>query len=106
MHGRGSTADHGAPMQEGHLRSFVKAASWRLTGTIDTFILSYVFTGSAALAGSIALTEVATKLVLFYLHERAWNRISWGRSARPHKGLRTSPAVTEATAFMQGLNRG
>ncbi len=64
-------ADHVAPMRESHLRSMVKAASWRATGTIDTFILGYVFTGSVKVAGSIATTEVITKLGLFYLHERA-----------------------------------
>ena len=68
------------------------------TGTIDTFILSYFFTGSLKLAGSIAFTEVATKLVLFYLHERAWDRISWGRSKKRQTALRSKPLGAEATA--------
>ncbi len=50
MHLPTSTADYPAPVREGHLRSVVKAASWRITGTVDTFILSYVFTGSVKLA--------------------------------------------------------
>ncbi len=74
-----------------------KAASWRITGTIDTFILSVFFTGSVKLASSIAFTEVVTKLVLFYLHERAWNRFSWGRSAEPEGMIRRRPGTTEAT---------
>jgi uncharacterized membrane protein len=74
-----------------------KAASWRITGTVDTFILSFLFTGSAKLAGSIAATEVATKLVLFYLHERAWNQVSWGRSAALKSIVQSSPVSTEAT---------
>ncbi len=61
------------------MRSLVKAATWRVTGTIDTFLLSFLFTKSVKLASSIAFTEVVTKIALFYLHERAWNRISWGR---------------------------
>ena len=67
-------------MPDGHLRSIVKAASWRAAGTLDTFVLGFLFTGSVKLAGSIASTEVITKLGLFYLHERAWNRLSWGRA--------------------------
>lgn len=64
--------------REAHSRSLVKAASWRLLGSIDTFILSWLFTSSVAAAGAIASTEVLTKLVLYYLHERAWSRIGWG----------------------------
>ena len=90
--------DHSGTVRESHLRSFVKAASWRTTGTIDTFILSFFFTGSLKLAGSIAFTEVATKLVLFYLHERVWNHISWGRSATRPNTPRSQPIVAEATA--------
>jgi uncharacterized membrane protein len=80
---------------DGHLRSLVKAASWRATGTVDTFILGFLFTGSVKLAGSIASTEVITKLGLFYFHERAWNRLSWGR-AKPTRVLKMSPAVARA----------
>ncbi len=60
-------------MADSHARSVAKAVSWRATGTLDTFLISWLITGTAALAGGIAATEVATKVVLFYLHERAWN---------------------------------
>ena len=60
-------------------RSLAKAISWRLTGTADTFIISWLITGQIALAGGIALTEVVTKIALFWLHERAWNKIQWGK---------------------------
>ena len=62
------------------------------------FVLGFLFTGSVKLAGSIATTEVITKLGLFYLHERAWDRFSWGRSAKPKSSAHTYPAVAEATA--------
>jgi len=49
-------------------------------GSIDTFILGLLFTGGdAKVAGSIAGTEVITKIALFYLHERAWSLVHWGR---------------------------
>lgn len=61
-------------------RSLAKAISWRITGTLDTFIISWVITGHLALAGGIAATEVITKIGLYWLHERVWNRVQWGRS--------------------------
>ena len=64
--------------REAHSRSFAKALSWRVLGSIDTFLLSWLFTSSVKAAGAIATTEVLTKLVLYYLHERAWSSISWG----------------------------
>ena len=77
------------PASDGQMRSLVKAATWRVTGTIDTFLLSFLFTKSVKLASSIAFTEVVTKIALFYLHERAWNRISWGRAGT----VRPEPAA-------------
>lgn len=61
-------------------RSFAKALSWRATGTIDTIIISLVITGSVRLAATIGLTEVVTKSLLYYAHERAWLKIPYGRS--------------------------
>ena len=68
---------------ESHPRSLVKAVSWRALGSIDTFVLSYIFTGSTGAAASIAGTEVFTKIVLFYFHERAWTLVRWGHRAHP-----------------------
>lgn len=64
--------------REAHSRSLLKAISWRILGSIDTFLLSWLFTASIKAAGAIASTEVLTKMVLYYLHERAWSRIGWG----------------------------
>ncbi len=60
-------------------RSLVKGITWRVVGTIDTFLLAYLFLGEFSLAGPIALTEVATKILLYFLHERLWNLVGWGR---------------------------
>ena len=68
---------------ETHSRSFAKAASWRLLGSIDTFLLSWFFTGSPKAAGAIALTEVVTKIFLYYFHERIWSSIRWGAKQVP-----------------------
>lgn len=66
-------------LSDSHRRSIAKAVSWRITGTLDTFVISWIITGSLSLAGGIAVTEVVTKIILYWLHERVWNRINWGR---------------------------
>jgi uncharacterized membrane protein len=69
---------------ETHQRSFVKAASWRLLGSIDTFLLSWFFTSNVKAAGAIASTEVITKIALYYFHERVWSSINWGAKRVPN----------------------
>lgn len=73
---------------EAHRRSVAKGASWRAAATLDTFLLSWLITGSVKSAGAIASFEIFTKITLFYLHERAWKRIPWGRAPSP----RVAPA--------------
>jgi uncharacterized membrane protein len=60
-------------------RSLAKALTWRTTGTIDTFLISFLITKQPLVAGAIASTEVVTKIFLYYFHERVWNRVKWGR---------------------------
>jgi uncharacterized membrane protein len=66
-------------MQDKPYRSLVKSISWRLTGTLDTIVVSLLVTGKLKVAISIGMVELFTKLVLYYFHERTWNRISLGR---------------------------
>ncbi|MBW1294340.1 DUF2061 domain-containing protein [Aquimarina litoralis] len=61
------------------LRSIAKAISWRIVGTLDTLIVSYFLTGEIALATSIASIDFITKMILYFFHERIWNRIKWGK---------------------------
>jgi uncharacterized membrane protein len=49
-----------------------KAVSWRAVGTLDTFVVSWWVTGQAQLALAISGVEFFSKIVLYYLHERAW----------------------------------
>ena len=66
-------------MSDAPVRSLAKAVSWRVTGTVDTFLISWLITGEILLASGIALTEVMTKIFLYWAHERVWNKIQWGR---------------------------
>lgn len=69
-------------------RSAAKAITWRIFGSLDTAVLSFLvpmlfhvsMKSSAGIALSIAAFETVTKIALFYLHERAWARVPWGRA--------------------------
>jgi sulfate adenylyltransferase large subunit len=75
-HGSGKASVGG---RETHTRSVLKAITWRGTGSIDTFALTWLITGSTVWAGSIAGTEIVTKIVAYYFHERLWALVRWGR---------------------------
>lgn len=65
-------------MHEKPYGSVVKTISWRTVGTLDTIIVSYFVTGNLVMAASIGSIEVITKMILYYFHERAWNRLKFG----------------------------
>ena len=66
-------------MREKRNRSILKAISWRVTGSLDTMLVSYIITGNLKIAASIGGVEILTKTLLYYFHERAWDRIRFGR---------------------------
>jgi uncharacterized membrane protein len=57
-------------------RHIAKTISWRLIGTLDTIVLSWIITGNFKLGMAIGGVEVITKMVLYYFHERAWYKFS------------------------------
>ena len=61
------------------LRSVAKAVSWRVEGTLDTLLISYLLIGEVAIAASIASIDFVTKMFLYFFHERIWNKINWGK---------------------------
>jgi uncharacterized membrane protein len=63
---------------ETHKRSIIKTVSWRVTGSTSTFLITYSISGSITLAGVIGITQILTNSVLYYAHERVWNKINWG----------------------------
>ena len=66
-------------MKESRLRSVVKGITWRIVGTIDTMIIAFIITGKFKMALSIGGIEVITKIFIYYLHERVWMKIKWGK---------------------------
>ena len=65
---------------DSNLTSLFKTISWRVVGTIDTIVISYLITGEAAMALSIGSVEVVSKMILYYCHERVWARMKTKRA--------------------------
>ncbi len=68
---------------ESHFRSIVKAITWRAGGTVVTFAVVWILTRELELAAQIGVLDTAVKLGAFYVHERAWNRLSFGKKKPP-----------------------
>lgn len=60
-------------------RSLLKTVSWRAIATAVTVILVYLFTGKIHISLGVGGLELVSKIILYYLHERVWDRINYGR---------------------------
>jgi uncharacterized membrane protein len=69
----------GIKMTVTRARSFVKALSYRIWGTLSSVAVAYVITKNAVLSITIAFWETVVKVFIYYAHERGWNYIQWGR---------------------------
>ncbi|MDH5438838.1 MAG: DUF2061 domain-containing protein [Candidatus Bathyarchaeota archaeon] len=66
-------------MVETHARSVVKAISWRIVATLTTVLLVFVFTRDFVISLGVGSLEFLLKILVYYLHERVWNVIQYGR---------------------------
>jgi adenylylsulfate kinase len=64
---------------ETHTRSIAKALSWRVLGTIATSAIVFLFTRRLVLSLAVGGIEFVSKIGLFWLHERAWDRLRFGK---------------------------
>lgn len=64
---------------DNHTRRVVNTLSWRITGTVDTILNSWLITREFKFALSIYFVEPFTKIIRYYGHSRLWNRIFFGR---------------------------
>lgn len=62
--------------KDSNVKSLLKSISWRIVGTLDTILISYIITGKLTMALSIGSVEVISKLLLYYVHERVWENVS------------------------------
>ena len=68
---------------ESHARSIAKAVSYRVLGSFSTGALFYILSGDLKLAVGGGLADTLIKFALYFLHERLWNHISFGRPRPP-----------------------
>jgi uncharacterized membrane protein len=68
-------------MIDSKVRSIAKTISWRLTGSGATFLVVWLLTGSLIVAGPIAFVQLILNTILYYIHERVWTNINWGRNS-------------------------
>jgi uncharacterized membrane protein len=64
---------------ETNKRAIAKAFCWQAVGLIVMTLIGYIFTGSASEGGALALTSATIGLVSYFLHEKLWARVRWGR---------------------------
>lgn len=68
-------------MSDTHLRSITKAICYRLTNTGATIVLVYIFTNDIHMSISIGFFEIMAKILFFYIYERIWSYIKWGKKS-------------------------
>jgi uncharacterized membrane protein len=61
------------------VRSLIKTISWRITGSTATFLISYAILGDISVSGTIAAIQLTFNTLLYFIHERVWNKINWGK---------------------------
>lgn len=60
-------------------RSIIKTISWRITGTLCTFLISWSILDDIKTSSAIAIIQLTFNSIVFYFHERLWNIIKWGQ---------------------------
>jgi adenylylsulfate kinase len=95
---------------ETHARSLIKAVSWRILGTIATSLLVFLFTRKLVLSLAVGAVEFVSKIGLFWIHERVWDRVQLGkRQMQPavlwFTGLSGSGKSTVATWVFEELKK-
>jgi uncharacterized membrane protein len=81
--------------RDAHLRSILKALSWRICATLTTVFIVFAFTHQLALSVGIGSVEVVTKLILYYFHERIWGFVGIGTRKHPLSVLPVERSLDE-----------
>ena len=68
---------------ESHYRSIIKAVTWRAGGTVVTCLVACIVTGSFDLAAKIGIIDTVIKIGAFYINERFWNSVDFGKQKPP-----------------------
>lgn len=80
--------------KESHPRTLVKTITFRVCATITTVLIVFAFTGKWLLSLGVGAVETVVKLLLYYIHERIWGRVHWGRPKHPLDDLPVRKPLT------------
>ena len=75
-------------------RSWAKSLVWRLIGIVLLSLIAYLVTDDWKEMSLITILFHGIRVVLYYYHERAWERISWGRLKHPLASLPVNQQLT------------
>ncbi|RLD25566.1 MAG: DUF2061 domain-containing protein [Bacteroidetes bacterium] len=67
-----------------HKRHVTKTITWRIVGTLDTVLLSWIITGNPFIGLKIGIVEIVSKMILYYFHERIWFKSKIKNSNQRH----------------------
>ena len=68
---------------DSHARSLAKAVSYRILGSLSTALIFYVLSGKLSLSIGAGALDMVVKIGLYFVHERMWNHIPFGRPKPP-----------------------
>lgn len=81
-------------VRETHSRTVFKTVSWRIIATVTTMVIVYIFTGEFLLSIGVGAVEVIAKILFYYLHERIWEMVSWGKAKHPLSSIPVNRELT------------
>ena len=80
--------DHVIETKDSPTRSILKAITWRMIASATTFLITFIIFSQATdktvsesleIASIVGIVDIVAKLFLYYLHERLWANIKWGK---------------------------
>jgi len=67
---------------ESKKRSIIKTMIWRSIGLTNGIVVTFLFLGEFSKSLGIAITANTTGLILYYIHERIWNKVKWEKQQK------------------------
>ncbi len=66
-------------MNDKHKRTILKTISFRIIASLITMIIVYIFTKELIISFAVGIVEAISKMIFYYIHERVWDTINWGK---------------------------
>ena len=86
-------------MKDKAKRSLLKTITWRLTGSGSTFLIAWLVTGNISISSTILGIHFLTNTALYFVHERVWNHIHWGKKQTSMNGVLIRESITNKFFF-------